>query len=92
MNLAAVTLGLGAEWVSRITHPYVASLTKELLGVPPELELYDMMATGYPDAEPKPRLVRTREEMVHYDGFDRSKYRTDEQIKDFIRTLRRKPG
>ncbi len=89
MNLAAVSLGLGAEWVSRITDPYVQSFTKDLLGVPKELEFYDMMAVGYPDIEPKPRLVRVKEEMVHYDGYDRSKFRTDEEVKDFIRALRR---
>lgn len=90
MNLAATTLGLGAEWVSRITDPYVQSFTKELLGVPKELEFYDMMALGYPDTEPKPRVVRAREEMVHFDHYDQAKFRTEPQIKDFIATLRRR--
>ncbi len=88
MNLAAVTLGLGAQWVSRITDPYVASLTKEMLGAPPELEFYDMMAVGYPDAEPKPRLVRAKDDMVHYDYYDQTKHRTEQDIRDFIIKLR----
>ena len=49
------------------------SLVKQLLGVPREIEFYDMMALGYPDMEPKPRIVRVREDMVHYDGYDQGK-------------------
>jgi nitroreductase len=88
MQLAATALGIGAQWVSSITHPYVEWLTKELLGVPKELEFYDMMAVGYPDMEPKPRLVRAKEEMVHYDQYDKAKLRTEQQIRDFIAALR----
>ena len=89
MTLAATTLGLGPQWVSAIASPYVQSLTKELLGVPKELEFYDMLALGYPDMEPRPRLVRAKEEMVHYDYYDGTKFRTEQQIRDFIATLRR---
>ena len=89
MQLAATSLGLGAQWVSAISYPYVQSFTKELLGVPTELEFYDMMAVGYPDAEPRPRLVRAKEEMVHYDHYDQTKFRTEAGVKEFIATLRR---
>ncbi len=89
MSLAATALGLGAQWVSTIVSPYVQSLTKDLLGVPRELEFYDMMAVGYPDTEPKPRIVRAKEEMVHYDYYDKTKFRTEAEVKDFIATLRR---
>ena len=67
------------------------SLTKALLRVPKELEFYDMMAVGYPDMEVKPRLVRAKEEMVHYDFYDNSKFRTEQQVRDFIATLRHGP-
>ena len=89
MILAAVALGLGAQWVSAITHPYAQALIKELLGVPRELEMYDMMAVGYPDIKPKPRLVRAKEEIVHYEHYNKAKFRTDQQIKDFVVSLRR---
>ncbi len=88
MTLAVTALGLGAQWVSAIAHPYVQTLTKEMLGVPEVLEFYDMLAVGYPDSEPKSRLVRAREEMVHHDYYDKTKFRTDEEVKDFIRALR----
>lgn len=88
MTLAATTLGLGAQWVSTIANPYMQSLAKDLLRVPRELEFYDMMAVGYHDSEPGPRLVRTREEIVHHDYYDRAKFRTDEKVTDFILALR----
>ncbi len=89
MALAVTALGLGAQWVSAIANPYVQSLTRDLLGIPREFEIYDMLAVGYPDAEPRARLVRERSEMVHYDHYDSARFRTEQQIKDFIATLRR---
>ncbi len=89
MHLAATTLGLASQWVSSVAHPYTQTLIKDLLGIPQELMIYDMLAVGYPDAEPKPRLVRAKEEMVHYDYYDKAKFRTEEKVKDFIITLRR---
>ncbi len=89
MALAATTLGLALQWVSAISSPHVQTLTKELLGVPEEIEFYDMMAVGYPDSEPRPRLVRAKDELVHYDHYDKTKFRTDQQVNDFIAALRR---
>lgn len=92
MTLSVTTLGLGAQWVSAIAQPYVQSLTKDLLGVPQDLEFYDMLAVGYPDAEPKPRPVRARGEMVHHDYYDKTRFRTQQQIDDFIASLRHGHG
>ena len=89
MTLAAESLGLGAQWVSAIAYPYVQTLTKDLLHIPQDLEFYDMLAVGYSDMQPRTRLMRDKQEMVHYDYFDKSKYRTDQQIKDFIAQLRK---
>ena len=89
MHLAATALGLGSQWVTTIAPPFEQCLIKELLGIPRELEIYDMMAVGYPDSEPWPRLLRAREEMVQYDGYDKAKFRTDEEVRDFIATIYR---
>ena len=88
MTMAATSLGLGAQWISSIAYPYAQTLAKDLLNVPKEMEFYDMMALGYPDIEPKPRVVRNRQDMVHYDCYDKAKFRTEQQIKDFIVSLR----
>ena len=89
MTLAATTLGLGSQWVSAIGHPFVKCLLRELLGIPQKLDIYDMMALGYPAYQPKPRLVRERVEMVHHGRYDKANYRSDEEIRKFIVGLRK---
>ena len=84
MNLAAVALGLGAQWVSVTATDYVQAFTKDLLGIPKELEIYDMLAVGYPGAEPRVRPVKALEDIVHHDGYDKAKYRTDAEIREAI--------
>jgi hypothetical protein len=63
---------------------------KKLLDIPKEFKIYDMMAVGYPVYQLGPRSPRKMDEMTHYDRYDRSKQRTDQQIKDFIKNLRKK--
>jgi 5,6-dimethylbenzimidazole synthase len=89
MHLAATALGLGSQWVSRTSFPYVQPLLKELLGIPQGLEVYDMMALGYAAGQPAPRMVRDPVEMVHNGHYDRAKHRTDEEMRAFIVDLRK---
>lgn len=88
MHLSATALGLGSQWVSATAHADVQCLIKDLLGIPQKFEIYDTMAVGYPGHEPKPRLVRERDEMVHYDRYDEGKYSSDAEVRDFIVKLR----
>ncbi len=93
MQLAAVSLGLGARWVSAVNNPLPQVRIKQLLGIPKEVIIYDMMPVGYPAPQPPSlRMVRTRrkaEEMTHSDRFEKSKYRTAEQMKAFIQSVHR---
>jgi nitroreductase len=91
MTLAATSLGLGCHWVSFVGTGYCSALTKELLGVPEDYVIYDMLAVGYPAMQPAPRLVREREAMTHHERYDPAKYRTDAQIRDYLISLRPKP-
>lgn len=88
MTLAATTLGLANEWVSAITTPYAHSMLKDLLGIPREMEAYDMMALGYPANKPRPKLMREKGKMVHHDYCGEEDFRTDEEVNDFIRRTR----
>lgn len=63
---------------------------KQLLDIPYELEIYDMMVIGYPIAESKPRNVRSKKDIVHYDKFDKSRFRTEQQVYNFIDGLWKK--
>jgi nitroreductase len=89
MALAAQTLGLASEWVSSVATAYPHCLIKDLLGIPPELEIYDMMALGYPAYKLGPRkLMRDRQKMVQHDYCGAADFRTDEEVNDFIRKAR----
>jgi len=88
MHLAATSLGLSSQWVSSVSNPYSHCMVKNLLGIPHEMEVYDMMAVGYSDAEPGPRIIRERAEMVHYDYCGEGSFRSDEEVRDFIVRIR----
>ncbi len=88
MMLAATSLGLAAQWVSASSAPYPQILIKKVLGVPKGLEVYDMMAVGYPGMTPPPRLVRSKKEITHYDGYDGSIYSSDQQIREYVVKIR----
>ena len=88
MHLAAHALGLGTQWVTAVQMAQVSCFLKNLLGIPIELETYDMMVLGYPDMTPKPKFLREKEEMVHYDSCGEKAFRTDEQVRDFVRKTR----
>jgi len=88
MHLAATSLGLASQWVSAVTQPTVHCLMKQLLGIPAPLKIYDMMVLGYPNMEPKSKLLRSREEMIHYDDCGEDDFRKDEEVREFIYRIR----
>ncbi|MCJ7594968.1 MAG: nitroreductase family protein [Desulfobacterales bacterium] len=88
MHLAATTLGLASQWVSAITTPYAACMVKDLLGIPAEMEPYDMMALGYPAIKPRPKFMRGREKMVHHGLCMKEDFRSDEEVKAFVKKAR----
>jgi nitroreductase len=89
MTLAATSLGLGCHWTSLVGSAYPSAMIADLLGIPADYCVYDMMGLGYPAAEPKPRVVREREALTHYGRYDRAKYRTSEQIREWLISLRK---
>jgi nitroreductase len=88
MHLAATTLGLGSQWVSRVSTPYGNCMTRNLLGIPEEMEIYDMMVVGHPASAPGPRPMREKEGMIHYDYCGPDTFRTEEEVKEFIKKSR----
>lgn len=89
MTLAATALGLGCQWVSATGSPFVSPLLKELLAIPHELTVYDMLVLGYAAAPPKERFVREPNDMVHRERYDRGKYRGAQDLRKFILQLRK---
>ena len=59
LHLAAADLGLGSCWIQLRRRPHdenrsACEFVRELLGMPPELEVLAILAVGYPDEEKKP--------------------------------------
>jgi FMN reductase (NADPH) len=88
MHLAATTLGLASQWVSSVASPHNHCLLKNLLHIPHELEVYDMIALGYPAHKSRPKLMRPLDKMIHRDHFSEEDFRTDEEVRDFIKKTR----
>jgi 5,6-dimethylbenzimidazole synthase len=86
LHLAATAQGLGSMWIS-LSRLWGQSL-KRLLDIPEMLEAHTLVAVGYPAYEPKGAYRRPLAAMVHYDRYDRSRYRSAEAIQDFLHTLR----
>ena len=88
MHLAVTTLGLASQWVTAVQVPAVNSGLRDLLGIPLALEVYDMMAVGYPAARSRPKFMRAKENVLHYDYCGNEEFRTQEQVNDFIKRIR----
>ncbi len=88
MHLAAAALGLGSQWKS-VNHVWEQAL-KRLLNVPDMIEIHTIVVLGYPAYEPLPAYRRELKEMVHYERYDRMKYRSGEDMYQFLCSLRRK--
>lgn len=85
MNLAATSLGLTCQWVSVAGSPPVQAGLKKLIGIPEVFKLYDMLALGYPAAEPGSKLLREKDDMVHYDYCKTDEFRNDEEVAAFAK-------
>lgn len=88
MHLAATTLGLASQWISAVQTTYVHCMIKDLLGIPAELEIFDMMALGYPAISPRPKFMRDPGEMIHYDDCGIEDFRNDEAVNAFVKKAR----
>ena len=85
--LSAAALGLGAQWVS-VNQGWERPV-KTLLDVPDDLTIHTLIPVGYPAYDPSPPARRELEEMVHYEKYDLSKCRTDDDILEFLLRLRK---
>jgi len=86
LHLAAAALGLGSQWVS-VTRMWESAI-RRILGIPDVLEVHSITAVGYPDYEPPTPYRRPLAELMHIDKYDRSKYRSAEDISNYLHRLR----
>ncbi|MDZ4247228.1 MAG: nitroreductase family protein, partial [Dehalococcoidia bacterium] len=88
IHLAAAALGLGSQWAS-VNNSWEPQI-RRLLEIPDVISVHTIVPIGYPDYKVPPPYRRKLQEMVHYEKYDQSKYRTEEDIRDYIMELRRK--
>jgi len=85
MYLAATALGLGGSaW--RTVGPLADVKLKELLGIPQVLKIRAILPLGYADHQPDPPFRRQLDEILHHGKYDMAKFRTDEDIGEFLNT------
>lgn len=88
LHLAARALGLSSQWAS-VNHILEQSL-KPLLHVPPQLNIHTIVPIGYPANEPPRTYRRELKEIIHYEQYDQSKFRSDTAITEWLRDLRKR--
>ncbi|HHT73981.1 MAG TPA: nitroreductase [Firmicutes bacterium] len=65
VSLLAVEMGLGTCWIGGFPQEEM----RQLLGIPEEHQIVQLMAVGYPEEEPAPRPRRPFAEIVSYNKF-----------------------
>jgi nitroreductase len=80
MHLAATALGLASQWYTATSRAGAEQALKEIIGIPKDLTIYDMMVLGYPASPPNPKSVRELEDMVHFDNCGEQDFRTDAEV------------
>lgn len=68
ITVAAKALGLGSCWVASYKKEH-SEFVKNLLNVPPNLELCALIAIGYPDEEPA-RTKKDISSILHWERYD----------------------
>jgi 5,6-dimethylbenzimidazole synthase len=83
-HLAAAALGYAVWWVTAIGQEEAQRAIRPLLDVPDELSLIDIMCFGPPRRPPYKRWKKRIDEIMSWDRYDRAKFRTSDQIDEWI--------
>ncbi len=86
IHLAAAALGLGSQWIS-IDEPLNDAL-KPILGIPSVITLFSLAVVGYPAHQPS-SFRREVHEFVHNEMYDLSRFRSQTDIQEFVKQLRK---
>jgi nitroreductase len=86
IHLAAASLGLGSQWLS-VIRPW-EQLLKPILNVPVVLDIHSVVVLGYPAYDTPTPYRRELKEIVHYEKYDKSKYRTGKDVIKWLHTSR----
>jgi len=90
--LAATSLGLGTRYITSTRRQPAHLKIKELLNIPEYLVIYDTIALGYPISEPRPKTMKSFEQVVHINKFDETKGPTDDDILEEVEKVIKRYG
>jgi len=88
MHLAAAATGLGSQWIS-VSYIWGQAI-KGILNIPEVLDVHTIVAVGYPAYQPPTPYRRQLKDILHYNAYDKSKYRSGEDVQQFLHTLRQR--
>jgi nitroreductase len=86
LHTAAAVQGLGSMWLS-VSRAWGQKI-KEILDIPEMLDVHTIVPVGYPAYSPPAPYRRPLSDIVHFEKYDRSRYRTAEDIQRFLYKLR----
>ena len=82
--LAATSLGIGSVWLTGTGERDTAAKLKAALKIPDILDIICCIPLGYPpDEKPGLRTPRSLDNVTHFDEFNLTKWRTEEQAEKF---------
>ena len=84
MTLAATSLGLASQWYSAVQTPYASCMIKDLLNIPMEFDIYDMLVLGYPAITPPKKFLRDADKMIHWNGCSNHDLRSSDEAMEFV--------
>jgi 5,6-dimethylbenzimidazole synthase len=87
IHLAAASLGLASQYVSDANSPYMETMLKVLLKIPEPLRIYHLVPIGYAKSQVAAPPRRPLDELVHYESYEMTKYRDDQAMEKFVKTL-----
>jgi nitroreductase len=85
MHLAATALGLGGSAWGTVP-PLAEVRLRDLLGIPHVLRVRAYLPLGYPDHDPPCPFRREVDEILHHGKYDMAKFRTNDDIREFLDT------
>jgi nitroreductase len=89
MHLAAAAMGLSTAWLSGGGEATTAAALRDLLGAPEPLIPYATIPIGWPHRRSESRWRRPLEDVVHWNGVEADRVRTDVDIQHYIDKERR---
>ncbi|MDP6175284.1 MAG: nitroreductase family protein, partial [Rhodospirillales bacterium] len=80
LHYLAASMGLGSKYLSDTGSPEMEIMLRDLLGFPEPLRAYETVCIGHVDKKPSSRFVKEVDDIIHWDKFDESLMKTDEQV------------